>query len=317
MPSIPSSVPDRHQILRKLFFSPNESRLRAGWRLTIQTILLLLIIAVLSIPVSLFSAIFSHTISDQLFLLFSELISFLAVTISVFLSRRLLDRRSFPSLGLERSTKSLSDLAIGFVISFLCLSLVYFLEVSFGWIQFESFAWETQSAVTLIRGFLIALMIFILVGWNEELLSRGYHLQTLSSGSNLTVGVIVSSAIFGILHLANPNANWISAIGIFLAGLFLAFGYLRTRKLWLSIGLHIGWNFTEGVLLGFSVSGWNGFQLIKTTTLGPEVWTGGAFGPEAGLIILPALTLGAILIYIYTLPIFRKNTLSKIGTSST
>jgi hypothetical protein len=139
------------------------------------------------------------------------------------------------------------------------------------------------------------------VGWNEELLSRGYHLQTMASGTNLFWGVILSSAAFGIFHIQNPSANWVSTAGIFLAGVYLAYGYLRTRQLWLPIGLHIGWNFFEGVVFGFRVSGLNIYALTRITVHGPELWTGGAFGPEAGFIVLPALILGAFLIYLYTL----------------
>jgi membrane protease YdiL (CAAX protease family) len=239
-------------------------------------------------------------------MLLSELVSFFAILISVFLSRRIMDQRSISSLGVDLSKKVVPDLAVGFMISLLSLVLVFVLEILFGWIHNVSFAWQTQSPISVISGSIIALILFIMVGWNEELLSRGYHLQTLTSGLNLPFGVIISSAIFGILHLTNPNATWVSVIGIFLAGLFLAFGYIRTHKLWLSIGLHIGWNFTEGVLLGFPVSGWNGYQLTRIKINGPVIWTGGAFGPEAGLIILPALILGIILIYLYTQPFSRK-----------
>jgi hypothetical protein len=102
------------------------------------------------------------------------------------------------------------------------------------------------------------------------------------------------------LHLGNPNATWVSAAGIFLAGLFLAYGYLTTKQLWLPIGLHIGWNFFEGVVFGFPVSGLDIYRLMRTTISGPDLWTGGAFGPEAGLVLLPGLLLGAALIFAYS-----------------
>ena len=139
-----------------------------------------------------------------------------------------------------------------------------------------------------------------MVGWQEELLFRGYQLQTLASGMNLFWGVAISSVVFGILHLTNPNATWVSALGIFFAGLFLATGYLCTGQLWLSIGLHIGWNFFEGVVFGFPVSGIATYPLLRINVTGPGMWTGGAFGPEAGLIVLPALAFGTGLIFLYT-----------------
>ena len=131
-------------------------------------------------------------------------------------------------------------------------------------------------------------------------MSRGYHLQTLSSGLNLFWGLILSSAIFCAIHLANPNATWIAALGIFFAGLFLGYAYIQTGQLWLSMGLHLGWNFFEGVVFGFPVSGLDIYHMIRIHVSGPELWTGGNFGPEAGLIILPMIALGVGLVFLYT-----------------
>jgi hypothetical protein len=111
---------------------------------------------------------------------------------------------------------------------------------------------------------------------------------------------LISSAVFGALHLSNPHASWVAAVGILFAGLFLALGYLRTGQLWLSIGLHIGWNFFEGVVFGFPVSGTASYPLLRIQVSGPPLWTGAAFGPEAGLIVMPAILFGALLILLYS-----------------
>ena len=211
-----------------------------------------------------------------------------------------MDKRSFVSLGLQINKQAFADILIGIAITFVMMGLIYFAEVAAGWLTFESFAWQNESAANVMTGVLTFFAVFIFVGWNEELLSRGYHLQTLASGTNMFWGVVISSSVFGLAHLGNPNATWVSAAGIFFAGLFLAYGYLRTGQLWLSIGLHIGWNFFEGVVFGFPVSGLDIYRLIRHQIQGPEIWTGGAFGPEAGLIVLPALAIGSVLIYLYT-----------------
>jgi len=293
-------------ILSRIFISADENRLRAGWRLIIQTIFMLLMLACLGIPAGLMIIIPKNSATDQMLMLLNEGISLIAITLSVFLARLVIDKRSISSLGLDISTRTIRDMIFGFLIAFISLAFLYSLEVLFGWVKFNSFAWETQSPVSVLRGTLMAIIIFILVGWNEELLSRGYHLQVIESGTNISVGLIISATIFGLLHILNPNANWISTLGIVFAGIFLGFGYVRTRNLWLPIGLHIGWNFSEGVIFGFPVSGWTGFQITNNTFTGPLLWTGGSFGPEAGLIVLPALLLGTGLIYIYTLPKFQK-----------
>ena len=226
-----------------------------------------------------------------------ELIVFVS---SIYIARRFLDRRTFVSLGLQVNGQAFADVLIGIAITFVMMGLIYIAEVAAGWLTFESFAWQVEPINTVMMSVLTSFLVFILVGFNEELLSRGYHLQTIASGTNMFWGVVISSSIFGIAHLANPNATWVSAAGIFFAGVFLAYGYIRTGQLWLSIGLHIGWNFFEGVVFGFPVSGLDIYRLIRHQVQGPEIWTGGAFGPEAGLIVLPALIIGSVLIYLYT-----------------
>jgi hypothetical protein len=252
------------------------------------------------IPVGLLLLIPDLDLPDGVFLALNQVVSVFAITLSVYLARRFLDKRSFSSLGLKLDKWTAIDIFTGIVITFFMMGFIYLIQWSVGWLTFDGFAWETDDLLTVLGGTLGMLAVFILVGWNEELLTRGYHLQTIASGLNLFWGVVISSAIFGLLHLGNPNATWISAAGIFFAGIFLAYGYLTTKQLWLPIGLHIGWNFFEGVVFGFPVSGLDIYRLLRITVDGPEIWTGGAFGPEAGLVVLPGLLLGAALIYAYT-----------------
>ena len=91
-----------------------------------------------------------------------------------------------------------------------------------------------------------------------------------------------------------------AAAGIFCIALLFVYGFVRTGQLWLPIGLHIGWNFFQSSVFGFPVSGLDRPGLLDITVSGPELWTGGAFGPEAGLIVLPICLLGAVLVHIYT-----------------
>jgi uncharacterized protein len=281
-------------VLSRIFISPDEPRLRAGWRLLLQTVLLI----VISIIATLIASFFSPNIGGSL--IAGQLIELIAVTGSVYIARRWLDKRSFVSLGLELNRWTFVDILVGVVITFVLMGFIYVLMSVLGWLTFKGFAWQFDPISIVVKNVLIFFIGFIFVAWNEELLSRGYELQTIASGLNLFWGVVISSAIFGLLHLGNPNATWVSAAGIFFAGIFLAYAYVRTKQLWLSMGLHLGWNFFEGVVFGFPVSGLNIYPLTRIEVHGPEIWTGGAFGPEAGLIVLPALALGILLIYLYT-----------------
>ncbi|MBN2386664.1 MAG: CPBP family intramembrane metalloprotease [Anaerolineales bacterium] len=284
---------------KRVFLSAPEPRLRAGWRLAIQTIAMFVMLVCASLPLVVMRLVGQDPYSP-IGLLFAQVSELIAFTLSIFLARRFLDRRSFASLGFKLDWRAPLDILVGTGIAFVMMGSLSLVMRQMGWISFEGFAWQSETPLAVLGGLLLALIIFILTGWNEELLFRGYQLQTLASGLNLFWGLTISSVIFGMLHLTNPHASWVSASGVILAGLFLAIGYLRTGQLWLSIGLHIGWNFFEGPIFGFPVSGLETSGLLLVRLTGPELWTGGLFGPEAGLIIIPALILGTLLVLVYT-----------------
>ncbi len=287
----------RRPIIKSIFISPDEPRLRAGWRLLLQTLIFFVFSILFALPLGLLDAFLPGIFNN---FLVQQLLNVFVMTAAVFVARRWLDRRSFVSLGLEPQRRALTDVLIGILITLPMMGLIFVLEWAAGWLTFEGFAWQVDPISIVFKEILVIFFIFVMVGWNEELLRRGYQLQNLENGLNTFWAVLLSSAVFGVMHLGNPNATWLSAAGILLAGVFLAYGYLRTRQLWLPIGLHIGWNFFEGAVFGFPVSGLDFYPLTRVTISGPDLWTGGPFGPEAGLVLIPALILGFVLIYIYT-----------------
>jgi hypothetical protein len=289
----------RRPLLHRLFLTPGEPRLRAGWRLILQSALLVVCLLVFQFPAVLVLSRLGR-ISSPVPLITSALISSLAITVSVFVARRALDRRSLASLGLNWNRSALLDGVFGFALTALMMGLIFLLLWGAGWLRVSAFAWENQGWFLALLSTGLMLLIFTLIGWQEELLARGYWLQNLGDGINLRWGVLLSSALFALAHSANPHASWEAIMGLFLSGLFLAYGYLRSEQLWLPVGLHLGWNFFEGVVFGFPVSGVTFFQLVHTRVGGPPLVTGGAFGPEAGLVQLPALLVGAVFIHLYT-----------------
>jgi len=291
------SQPNR-SLVEKIFFSPEEHRLRAGWRLTIQSLILVTLLFGLQYIIS-YYLLPNISIPDISSFLISKITMLLAVTGSVFVSRTLLDNRSFASLGLKMNSRAWIDLLVGIGIAALMMGIIFLAEWALGWLNFQDFVWNLEEPKTLAINILIFLGVFLIVGWQEELHSRGYWLQNLEEGINLYWAVAISSLFFASAHLGNPNFSIVSLIGLIVSGVFLAYGYTSTRRLWLPIGLHIGWNFFEGCVFGFPVSGLSVPHLLDYTVDGPILWTGGAFGPEAGLILLPALAIGAFFIWVY------------------
>jgi membrane protease YdiL (CAAX protease family) len=148
--------------------------------------------------------------------------------------------------------------------------------------------WERVTAGS-VGGLLITVGVMALVAVNEELLFRGVLVRILSERFGGWVALIVSSLIFGGLHLVNPDATVWGALAIAATGgLLLGGAYLATGSLWLPIGIHFAWNLTESGIFGTATSG-NGestASLWHTALSGPTVLTGGQFGPEASLVVL-------------------------------
>lgn len=277
-----------------IFLTNDKSRLRAGWRILIAAVLTGLFFNIVDWVRSALSMTGPTTS------IVGHLIDFFVVTGAIFIARRLADKRSFTSLGFRVNKQAGLDILMGIAIPFLLFLIIYAVEYSMGWLKFDSFAWQSDSPALVISQITRYFIWFIFVAWNEELVYRGYIMQSLVSGINLTAGILISSIYFGIEHLSNPNSNGMAVAGIFLIGLFFAYAYVRTNQLWLPMSLHLGWNFFESAVFGFPVSGYDRPGLLHTTISGPEFWTGGAFGPEAGLIILPITFLGVVLIHLYT-----------------
>ena len=202
--------------LTNIFLSTEEPRLRAGWRIGIHTLGYNLLLICLTIPMVV-PILFMGIPPDNLLL--NNAINIFAVTISVFLARYYLDKRSITSLGLKLDVWLLLDVLAGVLISFLMMGVIFLIEWTLGWMTFEGFAWETDAISSVILNSLMYLGILILGGWNEELLFRGYRLQNISEGLKTVWGVLLSSLWFGIVHLLNPN---VSAILFVLSGIFLA-----------------------------------------------------------------------------------------------
>ena len=138
----------------------------------------------------------------------------------------------------------------------------------------------------------------IVAAVGEELAFRGGLFRVLEDGCGTTVALALSAALFGLVHALNPGATVVSTAAIAVeAGILLGAAYALTRNLWLPIGLHFGWNFTEGGLFGVAVSGGTTAKGVFSVTLaGPRWLTGGSFGPEASVVAVAVCFAAALVL---------------------
>jgi len=176
------------------------------------------------------------------------------------------------------------DLVVG-----MGLAAVFFVSVAGvgaarNWYQFQSVAPATEALAIVFGGFWILLP----AAAAEEVSTRGYFFHAVERSWGAPAALGLSSLAFAALHLNNPHIREhpLAIVGLLLAGVYLGSAYLITRNLWLAIFLHTGWNLMEGPVFGLPVSGIHlQTTVVQTRVTGPELWTGGAFGPEAGLLL--------------------------------
>ncbi|MYH60514.1 MAG: CPBP family intramembrane metalloprotease [Caldilineaceae bacterium SB0675_bin_29] len=285
------------------FWNSDDRRLRAGWRLILHVILVAVVIVALEV---LFSLAFEDLEETFAFGIVQMALSGLAIVAGTLLAARFLDRRPVSDLGLQFSSHWWRDLGYGLFLGAFLMLLIFLVELALGWVTVEELL-ATNRSVPFALAILWPLTQFLAVGIYEELVSRGYHFKNLAEGLSFSplgrkrailLAWFISSAVFGLLHAFNPNATVISTVNLFLAGLFLGLPFLLTDQLAMPIGIHITWNFFQGNVFGFPVSGTsnNETTFIAVQQGGPDLWTGGAFGPEAGVLGLAAIVVGSLLI---------------------
>ena len=299
------------------FRNEREGRPRAVWRLLFH---LLLYIAAEVILGNLVLLAFRATVGDPLgdvaslapspaFLAVTGVVGLVGAVASVWVAGRFFDRRPFSGFGLRLSREWWLDLGFGLFLGVLLMTTIFLVELAFGWISVTG-AFEAVGGASFFPAILAPLVLFLCVGFYEELLSRGYQLTNMAEGFNypaigprgaILLAWLLSSSVFGVAHLANPGSTLVSTVNIAFAGLLLGVGYVLTGRLAIPIGLHITWNFFQGNVFGFPVSGLDGIgaTFIEIEQGGPTVITGGAFGPEAGLLDIVASVVGSLLIVLW------------------
>lgn len=263
------------------FFQDAEGRLRGGWKALIFFVAYVVLTAVLTMPVVVIGMAMKADVSALVDLKLGPMLgalSGLGVT-ALFLA---MEGQPFHSVGLRLNPRWAREFALGAAGGVALIGLTALLLLGMG-----GFHWVRNPGGSL-AGIAGGFLVFLFVGINEEVAFRGYPFQRLVRSMGPWPAQILLAVLFAAIHWGNPGIRdaspalkaW-TTLNIALAAVFLGLCYLKTRSLALPIGVHLGWNWAQGHLLGFQVSGTNAAGFWKPVLANKPQWlTGGAVGLE-------------------------------------
>ncbi|MBC8029717.1 MAG: CPBP family intramembrane metalloprotease [Pyrinomonadaceae bacterium] len=289
--------------LKQVFINP-VGRLRSGWRLLIFALLFLVLLFMVETVIRLGYAVAVQIAPNRSLGKYALNIVFrtaflLAALLAAFICARWLEGLPTRALGLSFNVPWLREFLVGSVLGVLSLALAAGIATAGGGLAFtiSGSAGLLQVGQTLV----LSGLLFIIAALAEEVLFRGYPLQTLTRARLVTLGVLLTSVPFAAVHLDNPNSTGVFPfINTALAGVWLAVAYLRTRTLWFPLGVHWAWNWALGSLFGLPVSGLTDLAphpLLRGIDSGPAWLTGGSYGIEGGLACTIALIISTLFIW--------------------
>jgi membrane protease YdiL (CAAX protease family) len=288
-----------------IFF--NEfGRVRSGWRFAAFLLSFLVTsVVVLSAAVSVLSALPTGFAPYSLLSFVVQFgVSFAVVMFFGWFYGKIFEDLPFRALGFGLTKNWFLNLIWGLATGAASLAFAALIAFVFGGLTFQWNDSAGTAAILLTLG--TTLLIFLLGAAFEEAFLRGYALQTFSRAKLAVFGTVLTSLIFATMHNGNPGANPLSWLNTFLAGIWLAVAYFRTRDLWFPFGVHLAWNWFQGSVFGISVSGLDKLApapLMRAADSGPAWLTGANYGLEGGAACTAALIASTALIYF--LPIFK------------
>lgn len=285
------------------FFMDERGHLRSGWRLAIFGIAFFICAQIIQIIIFLGLAVILHRSQTDILAGDWSLIAghgsiLIAAALVGWGCGALFEELPFRALGCSRHRGWIRNFVWGSALGTASLLLAASMAALTRSIHFS---FDSASARLIGQTLGTSLFIFIFGAAAEEILFRGYPLQTLTRAQLAWLGVLITSVPFAAVHLRNPNVvPGFTFVNTALAGVWLAVAYLRTRSLWLPFGLHWSWNWVQAAVLGLPVSGIERLTpapLLKAAHVGPDWITGGSYGIEGGAACTVALIISTIVIW--------------------
>jgi len=221
-----------------------------------------------------------------------------------------IEKRPLTSMGFKKKN-AVRDYLIGLVLGFAMFSAVILINVITGAMTVEGLnnSFSTMNIVYIVLFFIG----FVIQGASEEIMVRGYFMTSLGAKHNMWLALLISSGMFGLLHVGNPGFTFLGFVNIILVGVMFGLYIICFDNIWGACALHTMWNFVQGNFYGVQVSGLTMSDSVLTTTINEEMKliNGGSFGAEGGIAttIVQLLCIGGLLLYMkFTGKFIKKNT---------
>lgn len=228
------------------------------------------------------------------YILYYELFSFVFILLLFIFWVKVIEKNSLSTLGFVKKNW-LKYLGWGILISLLQMGVIALVYQVGGIGTFELNELSLEPIL-----FILGLFPFwLLQGGTEEVATRGWLLTRIAARTNLPLAIAISSSLFGILHMGNAGVTFLSVLNIILDGVLAGLLFIYTDSIWLVVAQHGTWNYVQGNLLGFQVSGTGADASIFSFTMGdgPDWLTGGEFGAEGSIITTLVLLISVVIVY--------------------
>lgn len=195
----------------------------------------------------------------------------------IYIMRKLVDRKSFSSIGFGLASQFRKDLFIGLISGVGMVAVIFTVLKLTGIIEIVGIGFPTYE-LFLVAGIMIVIAVM------EELIYRIYLLVNLTLSMNKYVALAITSILFTLIHADNSGVTLLGLVNIFLAAVLLGGYYIYRKNVWFPIALHFSWNFALGSIFGSAISGNSVSSILEIEILGSELLTGGEFGFEGSIL---------------------------------
>lgn len=289
-------------------FKNKYGEVRSGWKIALTLMLMILLSSIASIFVGIILGVImvinsialdSNGViaveSNPIFFSVSIIVQNIALIGSTMIIWKAFEKKKVKFMGIINLKEGYKELGLGLLLGSVTITVVAVILSFMGQVRLVNSLSKPNISYQLILG----LIAFIAVGFGEEIFGRAYCMTVLKQTRNKYAVIAISSAIFAAMHLANSGISFLALINLFLVGAIFGYMFMKSGNVWMPIGFHITWNYFQGYILGFEVSGNEVVGLYKLQNVGNNFINGGAFGPEGGIVVTVILIITFFIVGAY------------------